>query len=409
MTITIHRGTDQIGGCVTEYARDGWRLFVDYGEQLPGTKKSGPLEVEGLTKGDLSKSALLITHYHGDHIGCISEVSDAVPIYMGKTAREIQLTASKHVEYAVPEKRLEVEKLEKMKLFTPGEPFSFGPFRIMPISMDHLAFDAYAFKIEAGGTKVFHTGDFRAHGFRSGKMEKLLTLYIGEADYVVSEGTNVSRPAATSVTERDLQCQFIKCFREHKYNVVYPSSTNIDRLFSLYHAADKTNRLFIVDYYQKNIMDLASQDPVWGRSEFYNFSGKHKPLVLSWNQSISPKFSAAMERLGYVLIARANPNFNEFIVRIPREKTKYLSMWEGYIKKGSEAYSEALAEALGEDYLFMHTSGHCDMDRLGKVFELLKPKAIIPIHTDNPEVFATTFGNRWQIIRLCDGESFCPA
>ena len=116
-----------------------------------------------------------------------------------------------------------------------------------------------------------------------------------------------------------------------------------------------------------------------------------------------------MERLGYVLIARANPNFNEFIVRIPREKTKYLSMWEGYIKKGSEAYSEALAEALGEDYLFMHTSGHCDMDRLGKVFELLKPKAIIPIHTDNPEVFATTFGNRWQIIRLCDGESFCPA
>ena len=190
---------------------------------------------------------------------------------------------------------------------------------------------------------------------------------------------------------------------------MYPSSTNIDRLFSLYHAADKTNRLFIIDYYQKNIMDLASQDPVWGRSEFYNFSGKHKPLVLSWNQSISPKFSAAMERLGYVLIARANPNFNEFIVRIPGEKTKYLSMWEGYIKKGSEAYSEALAEALGEDYVFMHTSGHCDMDHLGKLFELLNPKAVIPIHTDNPEVFATTFGNRWQIIRLCDGESFCPA
>ncbi len=55
MNITIHHGTDQIGGCVTEYAQDGWRLFVDYGEQLPGAKKSGPLEVEGLTTGDLSK------------------------------------------------------------------------------------------------------------------------------------------------------------------------------------------------------------------------------------------------------------------------------------------------------------------------------------------------------------------
>lgn len=27
MRITIHRGTDQIGGCVTEYEYDGWRLL----------------------------------------------------------------------------------------------------------------------------------------------------------------------------------------------------------------------------------------------------------------------------------------------------------------------------------------------------------------------------------------------
>ena len=59
MKITIHRGTDQIGGCVTEYENEGWRLFVDYGEQLPGAKHTEPLDIEGLTKGDLSKSALL--------------------------------------------------------------------------------------------------------------------------------------------------------------------------------------------------------------------------------------------------------------------------------------------------------------------------------------------------------------
>ena len=65
MRITIHRGTEQIGGCVTEYEHKGWRLFVDYGEQLPGTVKSDKLlGIEGLTKGELSKSALLITHYH---------------------------------------------------------------------------------------------------------------------------------------------------------------------------------------------------------------------------------------------------------------------------------------------------------------------------------------------------------
>lgn len=83
MRITIHRGSGQIGGCVTEYEHKGWRLFVDYGEQLPGTVKSHkPLEIEGLTKGDLSKSALLITHYHSDHIGRIGDLSPELPGYL---------------------------------------------------------------------------------------------------------------------------------------------------------------------------------------------------------------------------------------------------------------------------------------------------------------------------------------
>ena len=55
MNIEIHRGSHQIGGCVTEYEHDGWHLFVDYGEELPGGPKTGDLQVEGLTKGDLSK------------------------------------------------------------------------------------------------------------------------------------------------------------------------------------------------------------------------------------------------------------------------------------------------------------------------------------------------------------------
>lgn len=79
MKITIHRGTDQIGGCVTEYEHKGWHLFVDYGEELSGDPETGELQVEGLTHGDLSKSVLLITHYHGDHIGSITKLPEKLP------------------------------------------------------------------------------------------------------------------------------------------------------------------------------------------------------------------------------------------------------------------------------------------------------------------------------------------
>lgn len=214
MKIKIHRGTDQIGGCVTEYEHDGWKLFVDYGEQLPGFTKSNPLEIDGLTKGNLTKSALLITHYHGDHIGCIKDLPEELPIYMGKLGIEIQNTLSEHQSYADTEQKMLIERLNAANTFRPGEEFSIGPFKVMPVTIDHSAFDAYAFKIEADGVGVFHTGDFRTHGFRSGKWEKMLEQYIKKVDYIVCEGTNAARPDATSRTEAEIQKEFEQALSE---------------------------------------------------------------------------------------------------------------------------------------------------------------------------------------------------
>lgn len=107
MRIIIHRGTNQIGGSVTEYEHKGWRLFVDFGEQLPGSPVSEPLNIEGLTKGDLSKSAMLITHYHGDHIGNIHQISEDIPIFIGNLGLEIQKITSNHLK-DVDEKHFQV-------------------------------------------------------------------------------------------------------------------------------------------------------------------------------------------------------------------------------------------------------------------------------------------------------------
>ena len=234
MNVKIYRGTHQIGGCVTEYEHNGYRLFVDYGEELPGGPKSGELEVDGLTKGDISMSALLITHYHGDHIGSITKLPTHLLIYMGSVGREIQKILSNRLKSVSTAHKDMLIRLEDVQSFEAGKSFAFGPFTIMPIVMDHSAFDAYAFRIEGGGVTVFHTGDFRTHGFRSKKLPEVIKKYVGEVNYVVCEGTNVSRPTAASLPEYDLQKQFKKSFAENKSNIVYVSSTNVDRLFALY-------------------------------------------------------------------------------------------------------------------------------------------------------------------------------
>lgn len=411
MKIAIHRGTHQIGGCVTEYEYNGWRLFVDFGEELPGGPKSGDLQIEGLTHGDISKSALLITHYHGDHIGSITKLPEKLPIYIGKVGREIQLVLSDHLKSVDGIHQEMIERLQHANAFEAGKDFSFGPFSIMPVTVDHSAFDAYAFKIEADGVSAFHTGDFRTHGFRSKKLPEVIQNYVGKVDYMVCEGTNVARSNATNQTERELQQQFEEQFKANKGNVVYLSSTNIDRLFSLYHAALRTGRVFLVDAYQKQIMDIVTQrDPLWGKSRLYRY-GEYEPKVLMYDKGeflVTDEFKAFLDKLGYVLIARANPRFDSLVEHIPGEKQKYLSMWDGYVKEGTDAYNKNLADSLGKDFKYMHTSGHSDMNSMREVFRLLHPKAIIPIHTDAPEKFAKQFCDEWPIIRLYDGQAISP-
>ena len=297
-----------------------------------------------------------------------------------------------------------VERLDKMDTFSPGEAFKYGIFKIMPIIADHSAFDASSFKIEAGGVKVFHTGDFRLNGFRSGNYDKVLNKYIGKVDYVVCEGTNAAYPDVTNTKESELQQQFYQEFCEHKGNVVYLSSSNIDRLFSIYHAAKRAGRPFLVDHYQKRVMDaIVEKDHIWGKSSLYQY-GRFKPYDNVDHFENNPKLKNLLEDKGYVLIARATDRFDSLIKRLPGEKQKYLSMWRGYLKEGHEAYNEKLAKALEDGYLYRHTSGHCDMKSLHEFFALLSPKAIIPIHTNNPDGFTKYFNDEWPIIRLHDGE-----
>lgn len=409
MNIKVYRGTHQIGGCVTEYEYQGRHLFVDYGEELPGGPQTGDLQVEGLTYGDISKSALLITHYHGDHIGCIPKLPKDLPIFMGRISRDIQMELSNRLQMVDVFHRNMSERLKTVHTFEPGRPFSWGSFHIMPVTVDHSAFDAYAFKVEAGGVSAFHTGDFRTHGFRSGRLSDVIEKFVGKVDYAVCEATNISRPLAASQSEHDLQKEYQELFKENTGNIVYSSSTNIDRLFGLYHAAKNAGRVFIIDEYQKKIMDIVTQrDSLWSKSRLYQFSEHYKPFVLSVLKGefwMNDRFKELLEEKGYVLMARSNPRFDSLIKRITGEKQVYLSMWDGYVNKSKAAYNEQLAKSLGKGYLRMHTSGHCDMNSLREVFRLLHPKAIVPIHTEKPEDFAQLFGDEWSVVVLNDGES----
>lgn len=413
MKITIHRGADQIGGCVTEYEYEGWKLFVDFGEQLPGAPViTDPLDIEGLTYGDISKSALLVTHYHGDHIGRIGDLPADLPVYMGMMAKEIAMTQCGYTSLVSETRNSKLERLKIARTFMPGEKFEFGKFSIIPIMVDHSAFDAYAFCIEAGGKKAFHTGDFRTHGFRSGKLQEVIKTRVGEqVDCVVCEATHAADPDEVHQREADLQRDFEQVFRDNKYNVVYVSSTNIDRLFSLYHAAIRAYRPFYVDAYQKKIMDVvAGRDIIYGKSELFQYKSGLEPIVLKRDGShfkAKKKFNKKLAEKGYVMIARSSERYDDFLTKIPGDGRRvFLSMWKGYVDENNAAYNPALVKSLGEGYEYYHTSGHCDMKSLRELLTLLNPGKVIPIHTDSPQTFSDRFSDSLPVLLIKDGESY---
>jgi ribonuclease J len=157
MKIIIHRGTRQIGGCVTEIRTDDARLFIDIGANLPGMGTELP-PIDGLTTGDGANSVLFLTHYHGDHIGLLDRILPEVLVYMGRVARAIQMN---YIERVSPDK---LPMFEKIRTIEPFENVQFNDVDILPLPCDHSAFGAYMFIIEVGGRRILHTGDFRLHG-----------------------------------------------------------------------------------------------------------------------------------------------------------------------------------------------------------------------------------------------------
>lgn len=442
MNITIHRGTDQIGGCVTEYELDGWRLFVDYGEQLPGAPKTDkPLEIEGLTKGDLSKSALLITHYHGDHIGKLSEVAAVIPVYMGYTGNEIYRKLQRRLSFikgeAGEKARKNYERSCAIRTFMEDEEFQFGPFTVRPIKMDHSAYDSYGFVISVTDDSedaVLHTGDFRAHGMYGEEFWDTVSS-IPDVKAIVCEATNIERSQKETEPEWKIEERFEQLFRDNKYNSVFVSSTNIDRLFGIYRAARAADRVVLMDEYQYDVLNSVIGKNDWMRNEDtgvefieddgtasfdtldpgYEFDkGLPFALRLDRMEKDSPRFYVPdkLRKLfnwkGCVLIARPTPQFEELIESFPAKKSKkYLSMWEGYVKPDSPAFNEALAKALGGNYEYVHTSGHADTNTLKTLFSQVWYDVIIPMHTENPEKFMEVFSDCDYNTRLLkDGEIF---
>ena len=419
--IIIHRGTNQIGGCVTEIKTENHRIFIDFGEELPGTESDvHDLKIEGLNYAGEKCDGVFFTHYHGDHVGMFQTIQKDVPLYMGECSKQIMTTIYDTIK---DNEALEILRDDnRMHPIVERVTVRCGDIKVTPFSVDHSAYDAYMFLIETPDLTILHTGDYRNHGYRGQRLLDMIRCYITQygkrkIDVLITEGTMMNRQIETVMTELEMQHKAADYFKENKYIFLLCSSTNLDSLWSFYKAAESNGmRFYSNGYVYKQLQNFQRYAGARAKS-LYQFKTVYP---VNWNknlETVNMTQEEFMRKKGFVIIIKEGEQYKKWIERFADLKPKIIySMWEGYIDPAMKAYNKELADFIkpyDPDQLYkLHTSGHATTKCIEDVIMAINPqKAIIPIHTENKVGFADLNISEELKQRIIysknDGEEYC--
>ena len=151
MRITIHRA-EQIGGQITRISTANTSIIIDLGHNLPKNEESEDVFDNAQAVAEITKncSAILYTHYHGDHIGLFHHVPDDIPQYIGNVAKQIVCRKYEQLSYLPNETEKYRQALDiatKMCTFHEKQVLHFGDITVTPYFVSHSAYDAYMFLI----------------------------------------------------------------------------------------------------------------------------------------------------------------------------------------------------------------------------------------------------------------------
>lgn len=380
MNVMIHRGQNQIGGNIIEIATTETRILLDVGLELDQEEVTLP-SIDGLFD-DPAVDAVFISHYHGDHLGLAYYIDHRIPLYMGEASYRIVKAADdyKGIESITPDGFLHHLK-----------PVVIGDITVTPFLCDHSAFDSYMLLCEADGEKILYTGDFRSNGRKS--FDRLLNALPDKVDKLICEGTTLSRKAQIPLRESDLEEQASVEFRNATGPIfVLQSSTNIDRIVTMYRAAKRSGRVFLQEVYMADVTSAIGgsiPNPSFDDVYAYLTDPKRHDALVKYRRMGKDR----MAKTPFVMCVRSSMlRYLKGLAKLMSFEDGLLvySMWRGYQQQPAMSRFIAECENMGLKMVVLHTSGHADPDTIRALIERVHPNEIIPVHTENAGWFANT-------------------
>ncbi len=377
MNIKIHRGQNQIGGSIIEVSSKETRIFLDIGIELDENKDIEVPQIEGLFCGKTNCDAVFISHYHSDHIGLVDYLLPNIPVYMGNKAYKVMKSAYGYREIEINFEPTFIED---------GKAIQIKDIKITPVLCDHSAFDSYMLLIEVDGETTLYTGDFRANGRMD--FDKLLER-VPCVDNLIIEGTTLSREKSVeNIPEEKLEEIAVEYLNKHNGpGFIMMSAMNIDRVATAKNIAKRTNRVFLQDIYTADIttsIGMTTENTrvfMTGGDKQYEKLKKYSDIKIGKNE---------ISRTPFIMCVRSSmknylSKLNELVSF--ENGVLFYGMWKGYLEKPQTKEFIEFMESKGVKTHILHTSGHADSITIDELIKDVKPKRIIPVHTENAEWF----------------------
>ena len=411
MEILVHKGSHEIGGTCIQVTSGESRILLDVGQPLSA-------ESPTVNVAQLKADAVLVSHSHRDHFGLMQCLSRSTPVYIGELGKNL-IDAT---NVLIGKERHK----NSFQHFKAWEPFWIADFKITPYLVDHSATDAYSFLIEAEGKRLFYSGDLRSHGRKGKLFERLVKHPIPNIDLMFLEGTMMRRSNDQFPDEQAVEKKIVKVISTQKnISFIISSSQNIDRIVSAFRACRRTGRTLVIDIYTAWVLEqvrkLTQNVPRMEWPEIRVYADHSQDQKLKANPDYFGDFRKRLYRRRVKWQEmKANPSTFLYFGKMSSfrkidafkdgaaQVNVIYSQWLGYLDGNHPEYfgGDRFAGYRNDpavNFVYAHTSGHATLKDLQRLARALKPKALVPIHTEHAGDFTQSFEN---VLRLKDGEAF---
>ncbi|MBF4463567.1 MULTISPECIES: ribonuclease J [unclassified Rathayibacter] len=374
-------GLGEIGRNMTVFEIDGKILVVDCGVLFPEENQPGVdliLPDFGPIKDRLDDIVgVVLTHGHEDHIG-------AVP-YLLRLKRDIPLIGST-LTLALVEAKLKEHRITPYTLAVKeGDVENLGPFELEFVAVNHSIPDALAVAIITDAGSVLHTGDFKMDQLPlDGRLTDLRAFArLGEEgiDLFMVDSTNADVPGFTP-HERDIGPVIESVMAEATRRVIVASfSSHVHRVQQVLDAAHANGRrVALLGRSMVRNMGIAADLGYLTVPEGVLIDVK-KAGLLPENEIVYMSTGSQGEPMA-VLSRMANldhqiePGEGDTVILasslIPGNENAVYGVINGLTRLGATVVHKGNAK--------VHVSGHAAAGELIYCYNIVQPRAVMPVH-----------------------------